>query len=110
MFDPSSLRYRLLDVLQRFVEKSAKWTGVLLAFISGVWINALSDPDLSGPREFFLRIYDVRGRPLNWLPAIVTILLIALPIARFLTRRYLRGKDFATQTLTDLCSECVIYN
>ena len=34
---------------------------------------------------------------LNWLPAIVTILLIALPIARFLTRRYLRGKDFATQ-------------
>jgi hypothetical protein len=97
MFDPSSLRYRLLDFLHRFVEKSIRWTGVLLAFISGVWINALSDPDLSGPREFFLRIYDVRVRPLNWLPAIVTILLIALPIARSLTRRYLRGKDFATQ-------------
>jgi isopentenyldiphosphate isomerase len=96
MFDPSALRYRLLDFLYRSFERSANWTGLLLAFVSGVLINALSDPDLSGPRQLLVRVYDLR-RPLNWFAVIATVLLVTIPVGRSFLRRYLSARNFATQ-------------
>lgn len=70
-------------------------TGLLFAYVLGVWVNAFSNPDVKDFGTAFLQIYDVTNRPVAWLVVVPSIVLIILPMLRVILQRSLRRASFA---------------
>lgn len=87
---PVRRRFRLRNRWHRCLESVfglARWASgglaVVSAFVLGVWVNAVSDPQLGGLADAVGRIYDIKHRPLSWIAVLATALLVVVPLVRF---------------------------
>jgi hypothetical protein len=93
--NPDARRYRLLAWLLRFTAVARRSSGILFAFVSGVWVNAASDPSVTSFPDLLARIYDVTDRGLAWMAVAPTVVLLLLPLLRLVLRFSLRRVSFA---------------
>lgn len=73
----------ILDSLRRFAERNSNWSSIGVAFLSGIIVNAWSDPNLKYFGEVLDRVLNVQ-RPINIFSWLAIFVIIFFSIGRYL--------------------------
>lgn len=86
------------------MEKNWGLAGIASGYLLGLLVNAQTDPSFTTFSGLAIGLLDFRSRPMNLLTIIALLLVVTLPILRFILRRVVSGRNYIIR-LSELFKE-----
>ena len=98
---------RLLERVLRGALAARRAFPVASAFLLGIWVNVISDPQVHGVSQALGRVYPVGDRPLSWLAVAATAFLLLVPVIPGVLRRWVGTRDQTHKLFENLFEQVV---